>query len=167
MSCWPPVQKPVAEPSVPLGAVGHLDAGAEEPSGELAGSQPSGLHDAPRDEGAETAAKKRKVDVFVTGPITGLAEWMQPPPSAVGKTSWIVMSWPGQPDHLQCTRPSLQILLDKKSIYVKPVERSDYFTVDKFQGVQITWSRFDGSLAKTLEYAVACGFWPSWTSPAT
>jgi hypothetical protein len=51
--------------------------------------------------------------------------------------------------------------LEKRAVYVKPVERSEFIKMDKFQGVQVSFSRFGGSIRETLNYCVTCGFWPS------
>ena len=53
-----------------------------------------------------------------------------------------------------------QVILAKRCVYVKPVQRSDYLPMDKFRGVVISLSRFNGSLRDALYYSISCGFWP-------
>ena len=99
--------------------------------------------------------------MHVTGFIEGLVVWMQPPDTSIGRKSWIVTNWPGKPPELANCKPTLQVLLEKRAVYVKPVEHSEFIKMDKFQGVQVSFSRFGGSIRETLNYCVTCGFWPS------
>ena len=60
---------------------------------------------------------------------------------------------------------SMQVLLDKKSVYAKPVDpRRTTLSVDKFGGVVLSWSRFGGSLKDTLLWASDAGLW-DWRDP--
>jgi hypothetical protein len=51
-----------------------------------------------------------------------------------------------------------KVITNKHCVYVKPVDHAD-LPVDKFKGVVVSWSRFDGSLKAALEFCIACGFW--------
>lgn len=80
------------------------------------------------------------------------------------RKSWIIKTWPGKADELQGMSPSLQVITSKKCVYVKPVDFAQ-LPIDKFGGCVISWSRFNGSLKSTLEFAISYGFWKWQHSP--
>ena len=59
------------------------------------------------------------------------------------------------------TKPTIQVVTYKRACYLKPVVASRVapLTVDKFGGLQLTWSRFGGSLRSTMEWIDQSTVW--------
>ena len=85
-----------------------------------------------------------------------LPEWAVPVRGRHGNESWSIADWPGKPKHLAGLPLAIQVLKDRKTLYVKPVMLvlPEGYRRDAHNGVSVAWSKHGGDCATALAWVL-------------